>query len=299
MLLQDYLSTLYGGAHFLILSPGRCGSVMLASALREHPELTCGGEPFNVNCTESDLTLFERLAKSWSRVDSGFHYSPPGMWCLAASAPPSLPSEALIGAHGVCTHCNGLGYGVWSDLIEANDLCDEIIPRMGWPATPEWHEHGATISKFIWPVIRHMAADGLKVIILSRQNLVARNVSMRFAIRRNAWHLRKKNRQRRNHERRPVYVDPDRMIADMAFVQEQITRLEAAFPNALRIDYEQLAGETQATLHQVQLFLGVPPMLLTPATRKNNRSWQTRVKNYPELHERLGDHPTFGRYFEM
>ena len=161
-----------------------------------------------------------------------------------------------------------------------------------------WHQQNGQIARFLWPVIWHMVAGGLRVIILRRQNLLARSVSVQFACSRGVWHIHNRGEQIRSWQQPAVHIVPATVRREATAIGHMLSRLTWLFPNALQISYEQLADETRSTLGRVQDFLGVPRRVLTSRTQKNSRPWQDRVSNYKELQRQLGTDPRFSPYFE-
>lgn len=289
MELVDSVDAMSGPDRFLLLSPGRCGSVMLGGALSSHPQIQWHGEPYQFGRAPArPRTAYGRLLSAWGKPHSGFHYVPPGMWC------PSQPDAARNGSLGICKYCWMIHYG-----LPLADVDCKLIVREHRPKTlQQWHVQGEVLARFVWPVVTYMADRGLKIIILRRQNLLARSVSAQCARKHGIWHIYNNAGQVQSWQHPAVHIVPAAVRREATAIGHMIGRLQRMFPDALNITYEQLADETCDTLERIQEFLGVDHRVLAPRTQQNSRPWQRRVSNYEELREQLGDDPRFSQYLE-
>jgi hypothetical protein len=252
---------------FVIVSYPRSGTHLLRTSLESHPAVVCQAEPFN----SDDRRLPYPLSTPTAEVLAG--------WVFRDGVPAAVRAVGFV-------------------LQAYHPHALEAFP--GIRANPDWAD--------VWP--RLAAMDGLRVLHLERRDLLARHLSHRMARATGAWHAwdpesvdsvthltgRPPAGQigRRGDQRPRLAIDPAQLELDFAEVGRWRRAAEGALAGQplLRLTYEELCDDFDATSLRVQEFLGLEPRALRPAVAKlEERSPEAAIENYAELKRHFAGSP--------
>ena len=133
-----------------------------------------------------------------------------------------------------------------------------------------------------------------RVILLQRENILRRAVSLAMLHKTGAW-------QRRDGDP----PNSEKVHISTAFLRRVYTEtthayscIKRLFPNGLRVTYEQLCRSQDTTLRRVQEYLGVATMQLSVRTLQQElRPLSDVVSNYSQLRNALMSNRKFSRFF--
>lgn len=160
--------------------------------------------------------------------------------------------------------------------------CDEGTAAVGFKIFPE-HLDRQPGMEVLWDWL--VGEKDIAVISLHRRNLLSYFLSLEVARRAGKWMLQ----PGATRPSEAISIDAER--AEEAFerrVRYQ-TRIRERFAQHpfLELSYEDLTGNTQAALDQIQSFLGVEKLALAPKTlRQEVRPLREAISNYDELARR-------------
>ena len=124
------------------------------------------------------------------------------------------------------------------------------------------------------------APPGIRVIAMRRRNLLARFVS----------HTRSNKTQLWNSfdpgfvsKKAPVTINTNKLYADADYVRKVSDHVDAFYPEALVVYYEDLVDNFQYESARMQEYLGVDYEELTPTSQKIGKSLKTDIANYDEV----------------
>jgi hypothetical protein len=170
-------------------------------------------------------------------------------------------------------------------LPTVSALHNKGLPKTNKQHVAQWRFYDRRAYAYVWPLVDEFYADGsVKVITLTRENLLERYVSARYARANSVWHVNNRKTRRRMGASRPVEINVQAAMRDVARKKADEAEMLVRFPDALHLTYEQLTDERDLSLHTAQVFLGVAPQKLVPRTSKITTKWPNRVVNYSELH---------------
>jgi len=242
---------------FIILGRGRTGSNFLASLLRSHGHIVTFGELFNQ--VRPNHILWEFPGYRSSHDDC----------VLRRTDAVAFIERRVFGAQPVGV--SAVGFKLF--YYHARDNAWQVI----------------------WPYLQ--ARQEVRIVHLTRRNLLRTFVSERIAKQTRVWSIRDDIQAHRN-----VSVELDHAELELAFsatrAQEQSCAEYFAGHPVLELTYEALATNTTHEMERVQAFLGVAPRLLLAETRKQARMPLAHmVTNYPALKERFASTP-WGGFFD-
>ncbi|NRA42929.1 MAG: hypothetical protein HRU21_11580 [Pseudomonadales bacterium] len=139
------------------------------------------------------------------------------------------------------------------------------------------HRSGASFGNWpdLWSTFE--ADKALKVIRLTRHNLLRRYLSY--------CKMRDKNR---NIPLKPRVFTVQELKQEFTRHEAEVAAFEERFSDheTIRVSYEDLCHDYQATMYRLQLFLDVPISPLKPHTQKNSISRMDQdISNFDELRE--------------
>jgi LPS sulfotransferase NodH len=144
------------------------------------------------------------------------------------------------------------------------------------PSQPQWAD--------AWEYLRSLGE--LRVIYLMRHDRLAQYASVRIAQQAGAYHPSLSDPILTPEDRPTVAVDPEALRGwveqrDHLFARRQEQLYEKPF---LEVYYEDLTAHWSNRIRRVQAFLGVEPVALAPAKRKQEvRSLAEVITNYDQL----------------
>lgn len=135
-----------------------------------------------------------------------------------------------------------------------------------------------------WPQLwEQLTADQtLRVIHLQRENLLRRYFSYQIRPRKG----QRLGRDLVNDPPPPFAIQPAQLIADFSAHEAALNQFKALFAHhpTLTVTYEALCQQYDAIMTQIQLFLGVTPLPLTPQTQQRHHlPLQDWITNYAAL----------------
>jgi hypothetical protein len=128
----------------------------------------------------------------------------------------------------------------------------------------------------------------IKVIHLTRKDLLLQYVSLKIAEKTNVW-----SSGNVSHERQQISIDGDDYLHYVQGYQHNQYLASEKFKNhvMLEIAYEDLTENPQKTLSRVQEFLNVKPRnLFTLLKKQNTDSLESLILNYDDLKKAITDH---------
>ena len=163
------------------------------------------------------------------------------------------------------------------------DRCDPEVLAVGFKLLySQSHGHG---MRSAWDYL--VDRTELRVIHLTRDSLLDAYVSLAEAEASGRWHVEL-------HEAvasgAPLHIDPEACLEFLDGVHASREWARRAFRahEVFELSYEQLTAEFGATLHDVQAFLGLPPVPLPALLRKQGlRPLAARVSNLDEIVDML------------
>ncbi len=130
----------------------------------------------------------------------------------------------------------------------------------------------------------HNLPKDCKVVTLRRDNLLERYVSMALATKHDIWRV-----QVGDPLLPPTVLTVN--IPDMLKAFERTETLYAIaqerFPDALMLSYEEIVEDTNATLGQIQRYLGVKELPIKPTTVKTGRPMHETLVNYTAVQDAI------------
>jgi hypothetical protein len=132
-----------------------------------------------------------------------------------------------------------------------------------------------------------------KIIYLERQNALEQFVSLLVARKLDDWRLQK-NQSIPLLESRRIEVRPDDFLNFVKKREVKMLKMRALFKGACNrtVFYEDIVGPDMSALENIQQFLGVEVMSLSPKDLKGNpEPVDQRILNYSELKARLARTP--------
>lgn len=256
---------------FVIIAPTRSGSIMLYSALLAHPNILCDNE--RNTQFRKHLDTFENLL-TWFKE---FY---------------TLDVRIKIRRKQI----------IPSEVESVTEVAKRQIKARGFKLL---HEHYYKIDQEGYPVEEILEQLNIKVLLLTRHNMLNQYLSFFFAALTNKWSDEPypENRIRKTTSRANQFnlkLSNDRVVLPISYssplaVQNKVpswlkseqeirNRLEVAKIPLLPITYEQLTQEIQTVSKTICDFLDVPSRLLQ--TRKKKQSpdnWEQYVENLEEL----------------
>ena len=248
---------------FVLISHLRSGTHMVRTALDSHPAVVCQGEPFNANSPRLPYSLETSVEQILSH------------WVF----PQDLPSEIKMA--GFVLHLYHPGSLKAFPYLKKNE---------------RWNS--------IWTILSR--DPELSVVFLSRRNLLLRHLSQVLARSTGFWHSWRGDMvHRTTHLESPPpkdFVDTDRprvpkqhldlqrLLTDFEEIRDLQSRARQLFSHQRchYLVYEDLCAAPDKAFQELQQFLGVPQMPISPATRRlENRLLSEAVSNYDEIREGL------------
>lgn len=141
------------------------------------------------------------------------------------------------------------------------------------------------------PELKEMSS--LKVIILSRKNMIRTIISSLIADKTGALSYWSNKHQFDTKEKR-IFVDPHECIRELERMEEERNRFDELFQNHQRfyLSYEELLSEKDLTLNKLQRFLNVKPYTLFTLLKKQNPEPLSQlIINFSELEKALDGTP--------
>jgi LPS sulfotransferase NodH len=136
-------------------------------------------------------------------------------------------------------------------------------------------------DKSIWDVL--MKDKSIKIIHLTRANLLRVHISRLIANKTDKWTTDSKDNNTKNKK---VVVNIKEMIDDIEVTKHHMDQVERMFPEheIFELTYEDLIDKQDAVLKQIQLFLGVKVQTLNSyMKRQNPENIEDLVINYKEV----------------
>lgn len=137
----------------------------------------------------------------------------------------------------------------------------------------------------VWPHLRDR--EGLKIIHLRRENILATHLSLVRAQKDLVWET---HGQRRNADPAPTYLDYDECLAAFEATRAYEAWAEGLFEASpvLDLTYEALVAERHESLNRVFEFLNLEPQKVrSPNARQRTRPLSRSIANYAELKARF------------
>lgn len=251
--------------NFIVLASGRSGSTMLVNYLSSHSIVRCHHEPFRQRGWHPDLQSYDNA------LDALNHITYEGLSI-------SNYRRVVSYAQSVLGKCTGdTIVEPWKvlpkDGIEGFKMTWAHADKM-WPEFTQWLE----------------SQNRLKVILLTRQNVLARYVSYELAERSGLWHSSSPSNALNR-----LHVDPEKfnLFTELQEQQKQSMTELLLQTNCefLDITYEELVGAPEDSMHGVFDFLGTIPSqkLLQTTAKLINAPLRDVIINYTEL-EQQGSH---------
>ncbi len=231
---------------FVLLSTSRSGSSFLRSMLDAHPRVRCSSEFY---CYDYQFWDFEEVK---TQDPEGFA----AIRALHVSDPIQFIEE----------------YGFRSD--------DRRVKASGF--TLMYDQPMTSRPAAVWDWLA--ANTDIRVIDLRRRDELLRYVSFMRAMMTQSWV--RVSQSAASPRSKPVHVDPDAFLGDVARLTEQRDTALKRFAGhpILSVSYEALSNETNRELARIFDFLGVKPMRARPTTVKQRESDpRAYISNYDEL----------------
>jgi LPS sulfotransferase NodH len=210
---------------FVVLFMGRCGSTWLTSLLGSHPDVKCRREEFALVNGQGKESPEQRTRVLCKFFEDTLTYDPTPEQCLKRVAR-LFSREALA--------C-GFKFKYPNQVESYPEVMDALRRR----------------------------ADELRVIHLTRSNLLKRAVSRQNLLRRLKGTPRvATTEQERKVKTEKLIIDIPLLMSYMARQQRQFDRLEKIvneFPHVIQVEYEDLVKEQNRVMTSVLTFLGVDP----------------------------------------
>ena len=133
----------------------------------------------------------------------------------------------------------------------------------------------------IWDVLNKI--PNLKVIFLTRKNLLEAFLSLKISLITNVWQKEKINSCAENIE--PFFLQKTEILKYFTKTETEIEYYKKFFfnKNQLHLTYENLIGSWNCTIKKIQKFLQVEKVELYPALEKLNKNYYKHVKNFSEI----------------
>ncbi|HEX5755547.1 MAG TPA: sulfotransferase [Arenimonas sp.] len=236
---------------YLIACPPRCGSTMLVTLLRSHPQILSYGEVFGKGVingltgryqalVDQDPAVREQLLEIRTRTPVHFLYK----FVLDARA---------------------------REVVGFKFKYDEMLLE----------EHASLLDAI------HCDTD-IKIIFLWRENLLARHLS--HAIVEKVTGVTMLRATDRDLDIPPIRIDIDALLSDIERQQQRRARFRRLFSmhRSLELGYESLLADPVTERGRLTDFLGVNEHPLAPATKKNvQRPIHEAISNFQEVRAAL------------
>lgn len=246
---------------FFVLASGRSGSTMLVNYLSSHPLVRCHHEPFRKTGWHPDLLAYDKP------LDALNHISRSGLNISNYRRVVSYAQSALNKSTG-----NTI-VAPWKRFPE-----DGIE---GFKLT--WAQADSMKSQFKKWLVNQ---EGVKVILLGRDDVLARYVSYELAQRSGLWHA---STPPKSHVK--LQVDPQKFSLFVSSQEKQrnsmrelLLKTDCEFTN---ISYETLIANPETVMKGIFGFLGTTATrrLLRTTTKLVRPSLKDIITNYAELEQ--------------
>ncbi len=246
--------------NFVVLGHARCGSNLLLRALATHPQIRMAGE---VLAKEGHIRKV-----SWERVNPLAWPKPRGDGYQAGEDAAAFAAERVFSSTSF-DNVHAFGFKIFYDHARSDDAIGTI-----------------------WP---YLIQNPIRIIHISRRNLLASFVSNEVAQKTNEWHLAVGAGTPAAAQVPPFALDP--FLVQQYF--DEMTKWRAwadqafANHNVLRISYEDdLCGNFEATANRVFEFLGMMPWVSRPALQKQQSlPLEEQISNFATLRKHFRDTP--------
>jgi LPS sulfotransferase NodH len=240
---------------YLITCPARSGSTLLTWCLRAHPQICAHGELFG---RDDPLNLYGL---------AGGHSGP-----LELALRRMRDRDPVRFLHDVAFEAGD------RRAVGVKFKYEELLLR-----------HWAALR-------RSIGRDrSIRILHLQRENLLERYLSQRVAT--EVTHVYNVTSEGARPDETAVALSPRDCLADFALTQERATTVRQLFAGhpVLELTYERLDADRDATLAEVQAFLGVDVVALEPRSVKlRTRPLRDAISNYDELKAALAATPYAG-----
>ena len=210
---------------FVVLFMGRCGSTWLTSLLASHPDVKCRREEFALASGQGKAPPEQRTRILCKFFGDQLTNDPTPEQCV-------IRLEKLFSRK---TAASGFKFKYPNQVESYPEVMNALRER----------------------------ADQLKVIHLTRANLLKRAISRQNLLRRLEGTPRVATTDaERQVKTEKLVVDIPLLMSYMKRQQRQFDRLQAIvneFPNVIQLEYEELVRDQDRVMHSVLSFLGVDP----------------------------------------
>jgi len=245
---------------FIILGKGRTGSNMLASALRSHTQIVAYGELFN-NADHHRIL--------WEHPEY-IPYRPLDRARKFRERDPRKFVEKFV-FRRYPLHVAAVGFKLFYYHAQ----------EKSWES--------------LWPLLRGMS--GLKVIHITRKNMLRSLLSLKIAFTTREWSRRANGGA---VVASPIELEYAECLNTFQKTREWEEKYDIYFDkhNKINVIYEDLVKNYSMEMKRIQDFLGVKYELLHPSTSKqNNQALSKAISNYWDLKERFENSP-WTEFFE-
>lgn len=147
------------------------------------------------------------------------------------------------------------------------------------------------LQKTLWSYLQ--SENGIRVILMRRQNLAKAYISHCRALKADAWNISSNSLTPEGYNT-PFNVDIEDCRRFIANQLESIAALQSIFADhpKVEISYEEITGDYDASIARIWAFLELSPILLDQPVRKVSRKpLPDVVLNYDELKAALAESP--------
>jgi LPS sulfotransferase NodH len=247
---------------FVLLGYPRTGSNLLLSSLSRHPNIHVFSEVFNQDEEERQRSFSIGIQKSKS----------------------ALPKKATDEFDENAYYRDG---DDGAEFLRRRIFYEHALEPVAVGLKLFYlHARGSSNARKAWEYL--MSDQDIRIIHLTRRNLLESLLSWRIACETQEWTLPKGHSPKCSHLP-PLYLDPGRCAAYFDMIQTERQRVSTCFSNhpKLEIEYEQdLCQNFDLTVFMVEDFLQVERQLLDQIIEKQTKyqPWQ-QISNYLELKE--------------
>ncbi|MFV0442076.1 MAG: sulfotransferase [Planctomycetaceae bacterium] len=248
---------------YILLSHGRTGSTILTRMLRDHSRIVDYQELFNVD--------FQAEFRRGSDRTQSLRY-----W-LETLDQRKLRRRPILANLGTASESQILDEFVWH-----NDYAEQIR-AVGFKVLHYQMKVNGAFPKLSEQLQERL--PGLRVVVLTRCNLLRQHLSHVMAHRVKQWHISDSSQRR---PRPPVRFTPQELVHAFEYVQQteqELLELGRIAEDVLHVTYEQLVETFDGHWRKLQRFLDVPeePLPELRLVKIEHRTLREAIVNYDEL----------------
>lgn len=248
---------------YVVLSHGRTGSTILTRMLRGHSHIVDYQELFNVD--------FQAEFRRGADRARSLRY-----W-LDTVDPAKVPRRPEPVSLGAISEERLLDECVWHDGYA------DRIGAIGFKVLSYQWKHDGPFPSLRDQLRRRL--PGLRVVVLTRRNLLRQYLSHVMAHRIKQWHIADVTQRRPRPRAQFTAQELLHVFEHCRLVEEELSEMAASAESSLQLTYEELVCDMPSHWRRLQGFVDVPdePLSDLRLAKLENRTLREAIVNYDEL----------------